>query len=177
MKKLGLSIVVVAAGLALVAPASGHDGRRRHLKASLKGFNENPTLSTTGHGTFRAVINDDDTAIEYHLNYADLMAPVLQSHIHLGAVFVNGGVSVFLCGTTSFPGPAGTPTCPATGAPGDEATGTITAASVIGPTGQGIAPGEFAELIKAIRAGVTYANVHTTQFPGGEIRGQIHVED
>jgi CHRD domain len=44
---------------------------------------------------------------------------------------------------------------------------------VIGPASQGIAAGEFDELVRAIRAGVTYANVHSEKFPGGEIRGQI----
>ena len=52
-------------------------------------------------------------------------------------------------------------------------TGTLTAANVVGPAGQGIAAGEFGELIRAIRAGKTYANVHSTKFPGGEIRRQI----
>jgi hypothetical protein len=48
---------------------------------------------------------------------------------------------------------------------------------VIGPTGQGIAPGEFAELVRAIRAGATYANVHTDKHPTGEIRGHIQTDD
>jgi hypothetical protein len=52
-------------------------------------------------------------------------------------------------------------------------TGTVTAADVVGPTGQGVSPGEFEEILDAMRAGVTYANVHTTKIPGGEIRGQI----
>jgi hypothetical protein len=52
-------------------------------------------------------------------------------------------------------------------------SGTITPASVIGPAAQGIQAGEFAELVRALRAGAAYANVHTTTFPGGEIRGQI----
>lgn len=52
-------------------------------------------------------------------------------------------------------------------------TGTIVPANVIGPAGQGIAAGEFGELVEAIRQGATYANVHTVAFPGGEIRGQI----
>ncbi len=49
------------------------------------------------------------------------------------------------------------------------------AAHVIGPSGQGISAGEFDEIVAAIRAGVAYVNVHTTGFPGGEIRGQIGV--
>ncbi len=74
---------------------------------------------------------------------------------------------------TPVPGvtpPAGTQACPPSPA---TVTGTLTAANVVGPAGQGIAAGEFAELIRAIRAGKTYANVHSTKFPGGEIRSQI----
>jgi hypothetical protein len=57
-------------------------------------------------------------------------------------------------------------------------TGVITPANIIGPAAQGIAPSvdgveEFDELVDAIRSGVTYANVHSTKFPGGEIRGQV----
>ena len=53
-------------------------------------------------------------------------------------------------------------------------TGTVTSADVIGPASQGIAPGEFGELVRAMRAGITYVNVHSTMFPAGEIRGQIN---
>jgi len=56
-------------------------------------------------------------------------------------------------------------------------SGTITAAEVIGPTSQGLAPGEFAELLRAIDENVTYANVHSSEHPSGEIRGQISDED
>src|SRR6185295_3760726 len=75
-----------------------------------------------------------------------------------------GGVSAFLCGGGSkgaCPTPSGT------------AEGTIVPADVVGPAGQGIAAGEFAELVRAIRDGYTYANVHTTKYASGEIRGQI----
>jgi hypothetical protein len=88
----------------------------------------------------------------------------LAAHIHLGQRDVNGGVSVFFCG-----GPT-TPAC----TPGSGSfSGTFTATDVIGPVGQGIAAGELSELIAAIRAGRTYANVHTDKHPGGEIRGQV----
>ena len=52
-------------------------------------------------------------------------------------------------------------------------TGVITPADIIGPTTQGIEPGSFDEAVRAIRAGATYANVHSTRWPQGEIRGQI----
>jgi hypothetical protein len=44
---------------------------------------------------------------------------------------------------------------------------------VTGPAGQGVAAGELADLIRAIRAGAAYVNVHTATYPTGEIRGQI----
>jgi hypothetical protein len=53
-------------------------------------------------------------------------------------------------------------------------SGVIVPSDIIGPAGQGIEPGEFEELVLAIRSGAAYANVHTTGRPGGEIRGQIH---
>ena len=47
-------------------------------------------------------------------------------------------------------------------------------ADVIGPAGQGIKPGEYAELLRAIRAGATYANIHSSIYPSGEIRAQLN---
>lgn len=50
----------------------------------------------------------------------------------------------------------------------------LAAADMVGSAAaQGIAAGEFAELLRAVRAGQTYVNVHSTKFPGGEVRAQI----
>ena len=56
-------------------------------------------------------------------------------------------------------------------------TGTLTPADVIGPAAQGITAGQFAELVDAIRAGATYVNVHSSLYPGGEIRAQLEDDD
>lgn len=127
------------------------------------------SISTVASGQFDATINHDETAIDYVLSYADLEAPVTQAHIHFGRRGTNGGISVFLC-TNLGNGPAGTQPCPPSPA---TVTGTIMAADVVGPTAQGIAPTEFSELIRAIRSGSTYVNVHSTKFPTGEVRGQL----
>ena len=146
----------------------------KHMRAFLTGYQEVPAVSTTGDGVFTARISDDDTSIQYELTYKELQGTVLQSHIHFGQPGVNGGISVWLCGNQSTTPPvnppAGVQPCPA---PPATITGTITAANVVGPAAQGIAPGEFAELLAAIRAGATYVNVHSTTWPGGEIRSQI----
>ena len=136
----------------------------------LTGFQEDPLVfSTPGTATFAATINDRDQTINFRLSWKDLPTDVQQSHIHFGGPRQSGGVSVFLC-TNLGNGPAGTQLCPAAPA---TITGTLRAADVIGPVGQGIAAGEFAEFLAALRADTTYANIHSSVFPGGEIRAQI----
>jgi hypothetical protein len=163
-------------GLVLVgaSAATAGSGDDDETKTKLKGYAEVPAISTTGNGRFEAELDDDE--ITYELKYRDLTAPVLQSHIHFGQFSVNGGISVFLCSNLGN-GPAGTQACPAGPA---VLEGTVTPDLVLGPgaappaaPGQGIEPGAFAEIAAAIKAGVSYANVHTTKWPGGEIRGQL----
>ena len=157
--------VLACAGVALAVVGP------KKFSALLTGWDEVPAVSTVARGNFSARISDDESQITYRLSYADLEGAVQQAHIHVGQPGVNGGISVWLCSNlASPPTPPGTQPCPA---PPATITGTITAADVVGPTAQGVAPGEFAELIRAIRAGRTYTNVHTTKFPGGEIRDQI----
>lgn len=169
MKRTTIVLVCVAV-LATASLAAFADGPRR-IREFLSGFEEVPALSTGANGELRARISNDESQIQYSLTYSDLEGSVTQSHIHLGQAGVNGGISVWLCSNlASPPTPAGTQPCPV---PPATITGIITAANVIGPAGQGLDPGEFAELIRAIRAGKTYVNVHSTKFPGGEIRSQI----
>jgi hypothetical protein len=154
--------------LALVAGVVLGNERSR-VKASLTGYEETPnTISSPANGSFIATIDEaaDPPTIHYTLTISPLTGSVLFAHVHFGARGTSGGVAAFLCGGGSKP-----TACPQNGG---TASGTITPADVIGPTGQGIAPGEWDELVAAIRAGVAYANVHSSTWPGGEIRGQIN---
>ncbi len=170
MRKLVLVVsVLVAGGLiaaGAVAIAGGNGGGG--FKATLIGFEETPSESTPGHGNIRLRVTNGGTVIHYRLHYEDFEAAegnTLFAHIHFGQRGVAGGVSAFLCGGGDKP--ACTPL---------QGTfeGDIDAADVVGPSGQGIAAGEMAELIRAMRKGYTYANVHTTLNPAGLIRGQIN---
>jgi CHRD domain len=162
--------MTVLSGIAALAVSHGDKGRS--LSATLRGIEEPPSVITGARGQFKATISNYENSIEYELSFENLQANVTQAHIHVGQKGVNGGISVWLCGTETNPGPAGTPVCPASGT----VTGTITANTVVGPAGQGVAAGEFEALLQALRSGVTYANVHSAMFPGGEIRGQISVK-
>ena len=171
--------VQLAAGVAVVSIASvvgttALAGGGSEIRERLTGFQEVPVVSTGAEGKFRAEVRRD--RIDYKLRWEDLEGTVTQAHIHLGQRDVNGGISAWLCGNPSagpppINPPAGTQTCPLTNPASIE--GTVTAAQVVGPTGQGIGPQEFDELLRAIRAGVTYANVHSSTFGGGEIRAQL----
>jgi hypothetical protein len=171
MRKLAVLISILAAtGLTLVAAAAlagrGGGDHGNNFNARLIGYEETPSESTPGRGTLQARIVNGNT-IHYTLHYEGFEATegaTLFSHIHFGQRGVAGGVSAFLCGGGDKP-----PCTPTQGT----IEGDIDAADIIGPAGQGIAAGEMEELIRAMRKGYTYANVHTNLNPAGLIRGQI----
>jgi len=161
---LGGASLASAASMGLVDPPNSKD-----FKAQLNGYQETPSVSSTGWGEFHAKLVDD-TTIHYVFTYGGLEGGnSLFAHVHFGSRYVGGGVSFFLCGGSTKPD-----LCPNV-----EGTveGDITPADVIGPNNQGIEPGSFGEILRAMRAGVAYVNIHTTRWPGGEIRGQINNND
>jgi hypothetical protein len=165
MRKFGIGtlFVLLIAGIAVGSTAlAGHNRDQNQFEATLRGFEETPAVSTSARGSFRLGIHGN--TLVYRLRYSGMHEPVTAAHIHFGQRAVAGGVSAFLCG-----GGDKDP-CPS---PGGTVRGVIDAADVIGPEAQGIAAGELNELIRAIRRGVSYANVHSEMFPAGEIRGQI----
>jgi CHRD domain len=178
--KQGLSVASLSLlGVLLVAGTAAADhgrGREEVVRARLIGYAEVPSVSTPARGTFRAVIDEEGGTIEYTLSYEGIAA-VAQSHLHLGQNHTSGGIMVFLC-TNLGNAPPNTLVQPC---PVDQPamiSGVITSVDVTGATGTGIptqqiAPGEFDEVVAAIRAGAVYVNIHSTVSPAGEIRGQL----
>jgi len=164
-KRTGLTVAVALVGalaLATLATYGAADSGKRSVKSKrMSSFYEVPSVSTSAKGSFEAKIQG--STIQYKLKYSGLSSAPSEAHIHLGQRSVNGGVVAYLCG-------GGKPACPASGT----VTGTIAAGDIQALTVQGIAAGEIGEVIAAMRAGYTYANVHTALFAGGELRGQIN---
>jgi hypothetical protein len=181
--------LVLGSGLALAAAAvTTAPAVAQEYKARLDGFFEvgalpsltpgsppgnQPTLNaptgailTKGTGKLRLIV--DRNSASYSLIYSGLTSDVLQAHLHFGKVHVPGGIYAFLC-TNLNNGPAGTPACPAAGG---TVTGTLTAASIRPVPTQNITAGDFGALLSALASDTTYVNVHTKNFPSGEIRGQ-----
>ena len=168
---IGLLTVAVLALIATSFAIAGgrHDGKGKHddgtnAFARMDAFQENPSVSSLATGTFKAEVANDK--ITFRLDYKDLSGNPAVAHVHISQRGVNGGVSFFLCGG------GGKPACPA--ATSGTVTGTVVATDVqaIGAPQQ-FAAGDLGTVLAAMRAGATYANMHTAKFPGGEIRGQI----
>lgn len=162
---VGLAILMLG-----VLSGGAAAGENDNFVAVLDGGNEIPSNESLGRGVATFQLSSDGSTIHYKL-IASNIENVVAAHIHLGTADVNGPVVAFLYGNAA-PGGGRTD--------GVLAQGTITAANLVGPlVGQ-----PLSALVDAIRAGNTYANVHTNDgvapantgpgdLPGGEIRGQI----
>ena len=169
---LGLVVIFGVLTISAVALADRGKGKSngngKNFSTRLNGWEEVPSQVTTGRGSFRATaVAGPPQRIDFELRYENLEGTnVLFAHIHVGSFHENGGVSAFLCGG------GGQAACPA--GPTGTVTDTIEAANIVALTAQGVEAGNFADLLRAIRKGEAYVNVHTeTRAPGGEVRGQL----
>ena len=169
-RKFKVAVTVMAAGAVGFGAVAWADHARGNIKEQLSSFEEFPALSTPGVGEFRASVNRAGDEITWRLSFSGLESDATQAHIHFENATNNGPVVVFLCSNLGN-GPAGTQACPAAGG---TISGTIVAADVGGgAAAQGLAAGEMAEFVRAVRAGATYVNVHSVSRTGGEIRAQL----
>jgi CHRD domain len=187
MRKVVILAFVALGVLGVGAVATAHDSDgSSHNGARLNGYQEVTSISTTGFGSFHIKFNKDDTA-DYVLSYRGIETPVAQAHIHFAQRAQNGPIQVWLCDGDPAapptpparpPGSPPFPTCPAFGPEGGTVQGTLTPGDVqLGNPDRGIEAGNWDEFKAAVLVGHTYANVHSTKFGGGEIRGQISDRD
>ena len=138
------------------------------------GAGETGAILSKGHATLKLSVDRAAQTLTYSLTYSGL-SNVTQAHIHFGKEHVAGGIMVFFC-TNLANGPVGTPACPDDTAGEVKVTGTVSAIGVVGPKAQNIPVGDFEAVIAALESNTAYGNIHTSQFPAGEIRGQVRAE-
>lgn len=145
-----------------LAPLALYEQSAAHYQAHATGAAEVPANDSRAQGVALLRLSADGSALHYRLIVANI-ENVLMAHIHLAPAGANGAVVAWLY--PSAPPPSLIPGR----TQGTLAEGTITAASLVGP----LAGASLADLVAAIESGGAYVNVHTSQFPGGEIRGQL----
>ena len=155
--------VVLALGVIVTAGSVGCDKPAEDASlfvADLAGANEVPARGTGATGTVGLYV--DGNTVDYTIEVHGITS-IVGAHIHSGAAGANGSIRIAL-----YPGPGTNVASTPTGAlDGILISGSFQASQVTGVT--------YEELLNQMRAGTAYANVHTTQFPGGEIRGQLRL--
>jgi len=194
---------ITATAFAAAVAFSASYACAQEFTAHLTGFNEIGSIPTTvtvttlgtaaptgytgailtdATGTLKLDLDKKADQIAYTLTYTGpFTSDVQQAHIHFGKSRDSGGIVVWLCQTTAKPAPASvaaiTPFCTTTPSPTATVTGTIMAANVLALAGQNVPAGVFDAIADALTSNTAYVNIHTMNFPGGEIRGQIHSEE
>jgi CHRD domain len=153
----------------VTAGSVGNANAQQQFGAIFSGLNEVPPVLSQGQGTLKMTLNTQLQSVTYTLTFSGLSATVVQSLIHFARARDIGGAFLFLC-TNLGNGPPGTPACPAGGG---TVTGMITPAMVIAIGSQNFPVGDFAALTTVLGSQAAYANIQTTNFPAGEIRGEI----
>jgi len=157
---------------ALMLPAAGTYAKPTTFTANLTQANEVPPTGSTATGSATVTLDPAANTLRVQVTFSGLGSNTIMAHIHcclasLFAAGVNIGVATTL---PAFPGfPLGV-----TSGTYDHVLD-LTSASSYNPafvTMQGgtVAKAEAA-LINGIQNGETYLNIHTVNFPGGEIRG------
>jgi hypothetical protein len=178
-KKSTIAAMTVFAAASAVAFA---DEGGRKFSEFLNGFKEaSAIVSTSATGKFKATISRDGTEINYELTFNNLEGDVRQAHIHIGHPQNQGNIVLWLCDSSQNPSPFDiTPLCNSNDVNNNRSntvTGTLTeadiAATALANGIDGATEAEFAEVVALIKAGLTYVNVHSAKFGGGEIRSQL----
>lgn len=165
--KLTPLILLAAACFAWVAPASAET---RRYASTLSGAAEDPPTVSPGNGSVLVTIDDVARTMRVQASFADLLAGTAAAHIHCCTAVAGAGNVGVATTTPSFVGfPLGI-----TAGTFDNLFDMNLAGSWNAPfisAHGGTTALAFVDLLVGLDAGKAYFNVHTTRFPGGEIRG------
>jgi hypothetical protein len=168
--------LATAAALAMAAPASAHESV---YAAQLLGSSEVAPATTTGHGTARVTIDFDLLTMRVEASFADLVGNVTAAHIHCCvAPGANVGVA------TQLPSFTGFPVGQKLGSYDHTFDMSLASSYNQNQSPPASSPGflqlngndvttAFNSLVAGLDAGKAYLNVHTSSFPGGEIRALL----
>lgn len=156
------------AGCAITLAATPASAQNAFI-ADLRGGNENPPVASPGSGSALVLFDPAFQAMTVRTTFSGLTTPTVDAHIHCCiAPPANTGVAV---GFT----PAGFPLGVTAGQFGS--TFDLNNAATYNPpflaANGGTAASARTALVSGTQGGLAYVNIHTTQFPGGEIRGQL----
>jgi hypothetical protein len=148
------------------------------FEAFLTGFQEVPPVESEAFGFSASFFNAARTELIFVLVNFTPIENVMMAHIHCGPIGENGNVAAFLFGGDMALGdelPSPPPSSPLSenvdlSVPSLISYGVLTEDNLTGAEPCGTSFGALAE---AILTGNAYVNVHTTENPGGEMRGQI----
>ena len=135
------------------------------FRTDLSGDQEVPRVETDARGDAEFDVNGAETEIQFEFEVKDGVGILgaVGAHIHCAPAGSNGPIAVFLAGEAAPGGFEGKV----------EMKGTFTDGQ-LRPTDCGAT---ITELVDAMLAGDTYVNVHSVANPGGEVRGQIEMDD
>ena len=146
-----------ALALAILLPAMA-SAQTVNMTATLTGGEENPAVLTGAVGTANVAVDSGNREIQVDLRLFNIPTGTTAGHIHAGPRGVNGPVVI------DFPIPQGR-------------TGDLTLSFRVGEAQFRARPEvgiqTMDDIIQSIVGGGAYVNIHTTAFPGGEIRGQL----
>jgi CHRD domain len=152
MKKLYLIIFLLVFGLATSSFAA-----EKSFKSMLSGSGSVPAVETMAKGDATFTLINDGKALSYYVTVSDI-EDVTAAHIHLGKRGENGPPVALITNEKKAGKFSGT-----------LAEGTITEKELMGS----LMGKSVKDLVKQIKKGNAYLNVHTDKYPNGEIRGQI----
>jgi hypothetical protein len=169
-------IITSAAALATFGVAGTAFAATLQFRADPSGEFEVPANPSSASADFKLKVSGNEDSARYDLKIDEPIENLFMAHLHVAAAGVNGPIAVWL-----YPHDASGPRPIAGSFEGRLAKDVITpddlcyspAAPFCDDSGE-VLVGEWDAFIDAVEAGNIYVNVHTTQFPGGEVRDQVH---